>query len=119
MVDIKELNSKKGNVSSADMRERVMQARAWQEKRFEGTTFKFNSDIPSREIKKYCTLGTRETEYMESVFYRMNLSARSYHKILKVARTIADLEEAETIRVEHLAEAVCYRIQEGADNYAG
>lgn len=119
MVDIKELNSKKGNVSSADMRERVMQARAWQEKRFEGTTFKFNSDIPSREIKKYCALGTRETEYMESVFYRMNLSARSYHKILKVARTIADLEEAETIRVEHLAEAVCYRIQEGADNYAG
>lgn len=119
MVDIKELNSKKGNVSSADMRAHVMQARAWQEKRFAGTTLKFNSDIPSREIQKYCALGYEEAEYMESVFYQLNLSARSYHKILKVARTIADLEETEKIGVEHLAEAVCYRIQEGADTYAG
>ena len=119
MVDIKQLNSKKGSISSTDMRKRVMQARTWQERRFEGTALKFNSDITSREIRKYCALGNEEEKYMESVFYKMNLSARSYHKILKVARTIADLEESELILVEHLAEAVCYRIQEGADTYAG
>ena len=51
--------------------------------------------------------------YMEKVFQIMNLSARSYHKILKVARTIADLEQEERILVSHLAEAVSYRAQEG------
>ena len=50
---------------------------------------------------------------MEDIFYHMNLSVRSYHKVLKVARTIADLEESDKIRIPHLAEAVCYRTQEG------
>lgn len=113
MVDVKDLNAKKGSVCSADMRKRVMRARARQEKRFAGSTLRFNSDIGAREIKKYCTLGREEQKYMENVFYHMNLSARSYHKTLKVARTIADLEESERIRTEHLAEAVCYRTQEG------
>ena len=55
---------------------------------------------------------------MEQIFYMMNLSARSYHKILKVARTIADIDDEENITVKHLGEAVCYRVQE--DNaYAG
>lgn len=119
MVDIKDLNDKKGNISSSSMRQKVMEARKWQEKRFQGTNLHFNSDISSREIKTYCALGRKEAAYMEKVFYRMNLSARSYHKILKVARTIADLEESEDIRMEHLAEAVCYRAQEGMSIDAG
>ena len=113
MVDIKDLNLKKGTVNSAAMRKMVMRARVRQKKRFMGSALKFNSDIGAREIKKYCVLGREEQQYMEDIFYQMNLSARSYHKILKVARTIADLEEADTIRTEHLAEAVCYRMQEG------
>ena len=113
MVDIKELNEKKGSVNSAGMRKMVMRARARQEKRFAGSTLCFNSDIGAREVKKYCALGKEEQSYMENVFYHMNLSARSYHKILKVARTIADLEGSERICTEHLAEAVCYRTQEG------
>lgn len=113
MVDVKDLNAKKGNLCSADMRKMVMKARARQEARFEKSRLRFNSDIGAKEIKKYCVLGKEEQEYMEKMFYHMNLSARSYHKTLKVARTIADLDESETIRIPHLAEAVCYRAQEG------
>lgn len=113
MVDVKDLNAKKGAVSSADMRRMVMRARVKQEKRFAGSGLRFNSDIGAREIKKYCVLGREEQKYMEEIFYHMNLSARSYHKTLKVARTIADLEESEQIRTQHLAEAVCYRTPEG------
>ena len=95
------------------MRRLVMRARIRQEKRFAGSKLKFNSDIGAREMKKYCALGKEEQNYMEDVFYHMNLSARSYHKTLKVARTIADLEESDKIRTQHLAEAICYRTQEG------
>lgn len=112
MVDIKDLNSKKGNMNSAAMREIVMEARKRQERRFRGTDLRFNSDISSREINRYCALGKEETRYMENIFHMMNLSARSYHKILKVARTIADIEREDTINVNHLGEAVGYRVQE-------
>lgn len=119
MVDVRALNSKKGTISSEDMRRQVMKARKRQEKRFAGTGLRFNSDISSKQIMQYCNLGKEETAYMEKVFYRMNLSARSYHKILKVARTIADLDDGKQIRMEHLAEAVCYRAREGVSIDAG
>lgn len=110
-VDIKELN-KKGNQSSSKLRKAVMEARKRQEMRFAGTNLRFNSDISSREIPLYCPLGKEETKYMEKVFYLLNLSARSYHKILKTARTIADVEGEDNILVKHLGEAVSYRMQE-------
>ena len=100
-------------MGSVQMREWVKQARAIQQRRFEGTGLCFNSDISSKEIGIYCPLGDEQMRYMEKVFQIMNLSARSYHKILKVARTIADLEQEERILVSHLAEAVSYRAQEG------
>ncbi len=112
VVDIKDLNSKKGNQKSADLRRMVMEARKRQEIRFQGTKIRFNSDISSKEISKYCSLGTEEIRYMEKIFHTLNLSARAYHKILKVARTIADVEGQEHISVKHLGEAVCYRGQE-------
>ena len=110
-VDIKELN-KKGNQSSSKLRKAVMEARKRQEMRFAGTNLRFNSDISSREIPLYCQLGKEETKYMEKVFHLLNLSARSYHKILKTARTIADVEGEDNILVKHLGEAVSYRMQE-------
>lgn len=110
-VDIKELN-KKGNQSSSKLRKAVMEARKRQEMRFAGTNLRFNSDISSREIPLYCPLGKEETKYMEKVFHLLNLSARSYHKILKTARTIADVEGEDNILVKHLGEAVSYRMQE-------
>ena len=111
-VGISQLNQKKGSLSSSAMREIVMQARKRQEERFQGTHLQFNSDISSREISQYCPLGKEESAYMEKIFDSLHLSARSYHKILKVARTIADVEGKEQILINHLGEAVHYRMQE-------
>ena len=61
------------------------------------------------DIGFYCALGEEEKKFMEQVFYSLKLSARAYHRILKVARTIADLEGSYEIKKEHLTEAVCYR----------
>lgn len=108
-IDIRNLNNKSGNETSAMMYEKVKKARSIQEKRFEGTKYEFNSQIKSKDIMKYCELQEAEKQYMETAYDAMKLSARSYHKILKVARTIADLEESEYIKKEHLAEAICYR----------
>lgn len=70
---------------------------------------RYNSRIPSSLIEKYCPLGKKQQSYMHAVYQRLELSARAYHKILKVARTLADMEESEEIRQHHLSEAVCYR----------
>lgn len=94
---------------SAQIRERVMRARRMQAKRLAGTRLRFNADMGPADVEKYCVLGTAERKYMERMFDVMHLSARGYHRILKVARTIADLEGCGKIRAEHLSEAICYR----------
>lgn len=95
--------------SSAQVRERVMAARRRQEQRFAGTGLHFNADMGAGDIERYCGLGTEELHYMERMFSCLQLSARAYHRILKVARTIADLDGSDRIREMHLAEAICYR----------
>jgi len=97
------------NMTTASMRERVIKAHEIQKKRFENSPLKYNSDITVSMIDKYCHLGKSESEYMKDMYNSMKLTARSYHKILKVARTIADLAGSEAILTEHLSEAVCYR----------
>lgn len=99
--------------SSADIRERVMAARRLQEIRYAGTGIRFNSDLTAGDIRHFCRLGIKEQRFMERIFENMKLSARAYHRILKVARTIADLDGKENIEEMHLTEAVCYR---NADN---
>lgn len=100
---------RKNSESSSSLRAKVIEARKMQELRFQGTDFNYNSDITAGLITKYCPLEKEELEYMKSAYTSMQLSARSYHKILKVARTIADIEGCEKISVSHLAEAICYR----------
>lgn len=95
--------------SSAQVRKRVMAARARQEERFAGTGLHFNADMGPGDVERCCVLGKAELAYMERMFSCMQLSARAYHRILKVARTIADLEGSERISELHLAEAICYR----------
>lgn len=112
MVDIKELHTTQSHMDSKTMRAIVLNARSLQTKRFQNTTLRFNSDIPSKDILKYCPLGSKEKAYMESAFYSMDLSVRAYHKVLKVARTIADIDNSKTIQIPHLAEAICYRFTE-------
>ena len=60
-------------------------------------------------VEKYCVIGSREQELIQQIFTKMHFSARSYHRLLKVARTIADLAGSERILTEHLSEAICYR----------
>lgn len=100
---------RKGNETSSEIRKRVMRVHEIQRKRYEGTDIRYNSRIPSSLIEEYCPLGEKQRRYMHGVYQRLELSARAYHKILKVARTLADMEESEEIRQHHLSEAVCYR----------
>jgi len=69
----------------------------------------FNSHLSPRDIQKYCHLGKEENSLMESAFNNLKLSARAYHKILKLARTIADLDKKNNINIYHLSEAIQYR----------
>ena len=98
--------------NSAVIRERVMNARKLQKRRYRETGIRFNSDLTAGDIRRFCKLGMQEHQFMERIFENMKLSARAYHRILKVARTIADLDGKENIEEMHLTEAVCYRSAE-------
>ncbi len=112
-VDIAKLSDARSGEKSARMLERILMAREMQRKRFAGTGLIFNADMGPAQVRKYCPLGDRERRMMEELFKTMDLSARAYHKIIKVARTIADLEGNERIERHHLAEAACYRRTDG------
>lgn len=109
-VEITDLTRQMENESSEVIRGRVMEARMRQQKRYEGTKIRFNADLNPNEIREFCPLGRKEQKLMEEVFVQMNLSARAYHRTIKVARTIADLEGSEQIKEMHLLEAITYRM---------
>lgn len=109
-VDVTELTASAGQESSAQIAARVLQAREIQKKRFAGTKLRFNTDMGIKEIREYCPLGKTQEKMLEQIFCKLNLTARSYHRILKVARTIADLAGSLQIEEVHLAEALCYRV---------
>ncbi len=108
-LSFEDINSTTSNESSADIRKRVMHCHELQKERFKGESFSYNSKISTDKLEKYCFLGSREKSYMENMFDKLGLTARTYHKILKVARTIADLDGCESIKTKHLNEAICYR----------
>ncbi len=108
-VEFQDVSAGKKGESSKTVRERVMRARERQKERFEGNGRQFNADMGRKDIDRYCVLGAKERRFMEKMFTAMQLSGRGYHKILKVARTIADLEDSDKIEETHLAEAICYR----------
>jgi magnesium chelatase family protein len=95
--------------SSKSIRKRVERAIAIQKERFKGRNILFNSQMSAREIADFCKLDKEGVEILRSAFNQMGLSARAHARILKVARTIADLEQAEKIQPHHLAEAIHYR----------
>ncbi len=109
-VPYQELNSKTKGESSAVIRERVNAARSRQAMRFKDTPNIFcNAQMTTPMTEKFCALGDAESQLMQSVFDSLGLSARAHNRILKVARTIADLADCATIQTEHLAEAIQYR----------
>lgn len=98
------------NETSEEIRERVERARAFQRRRYEGEDFCHNAALPTRLIERYCPLEEEAREYLNNAFEGMDFSARVYHKILRVSRTIADLSGKEAIEKDHVMEAVCYRM---------
>lgn len=111
-VDFKGLIAKREREeveSSVRMRERVMEARSRQEYRYRGKHISFNSQLDVEGIRRYCVLGQAEEVYLEQLFELLHLSARSCHRLLRVARTLADLDGCDRIEKRHLSEAACYR----------
>ena len=102
----------KSDEDSKSMREKIMAAREIQKRRFEGTNVRFNSEMSVREIEKFCKIRPEDEAFLEKAFRNLNLSARAYHKILRVSRTIADLDSSENILKRHLSEALNYRMNE-------
>ena len=92
-----------------EIRARVVRTQEIQKMRYRGENFCFNSHIPSSRIFEYCKLDKKQEIYMEQMYDKLNLTARTYHKILRVARTLADMDESEQIKMSHLNEALCYR----------
>ena len=109
MVSFAELMKKGKNESSAQIQGRVNACHQIQMKRFAQEKFHHNSRIPASRLSEFCSLGKTEKTYMEKIYAKMSLTARTYHKILRIARTIADMREADTIGIMDLQEAVCYR----------
>jgi magnesium chelatase family protein len=99
--------------SSETIRARVESARAMQTKRFEGTPCVTNTDMKNKEIREFCILNDQSVDLMRQAVTQMHLSARSYHRILKLARTIADLDASDQIETAHIAEALQYRAKQG------
>lgn len=109
-VEYGELHKTGKEETSTEIRKRVCDARKIQEQRFEGTGIRTNSGIGVRQLGEYCRIGEKEEKLMQRAFASMNLTARTYHKVLKVARTIADLDGEEQIGCSHLKEALGYRM---------
>jgi magnesium chelatase family protein len=108
-VPFDELASSAPATDSATMRERVQRARRVQACRFAGGRVQYNAQMTSPQVRRYCRLDRTGQQLLRDSVESMGLSARAHDKILRVARTIADLEEAEEIQQGHLQEAVNYR----------
>jgi len=101
--------TKASGPSSLEIRKRVQKARDLQTKRFKKEKIVSNSEMNSKLVKKYCELNKESLEILKMAVAKLNLSARSYNKILKVSRTIADLDQSVNIKPDHIAEALQYR----------
>lgn len=108
-VPYKDLSSLMDNGSSADMLVRVLNARDFQNRRFKKAKIHANADMNSRQIKQFCNIDSESGTLLERAMDKFGLSARAHARILKIARTIADLEGSSSIRSPHVAEAIQYR----------
>ena len=108
-VKLSDISSGQKGVSSSALRSQVTAARDAQKKRYENTPYRFNSEIKGSDIDKYCHLDSDEKAFIGDLFEKLGLSVRSYHRIIRISRTIADLEGSEQITREHLLEAASYR----------
>jgi magnesium chelatase family protein len=109
-VPFRELSAAEPGTSSTAMRDQVIAARAVEQARFLGSRSRINADMSTREIRQYCRLSDACSQLLRQSIEEMGLSARAHDKILRVARTIADLDGQSDILPEHVSEAVNYRV---------
>ncbi len=108
-VDYSALNSTEKAETSAQIKERVNKARLIQTERYKGTEVTCNAKLTPALLKKYCVLSTAASKYLELSFEKLGLSARAYDRILKISRTIADLDGSEIIEADHIFSAISFR----------
>ena len=108
-LNYNQIVDRQSNECSKDIRKRIIRCHELQKERYKDFDIKFNSQIPSNLMDKFCELSEKERRYMEEMYEKYSLTARTYHKVLRVARTIADMEFSEDINLIHLQEALCYR----------
>ena len=108
-VKYDELNSNNHSETSEEVRKRVDIARQIQNERYKEFGIYSNSELNNNMIEEYCSINEESKVMLKKAFDKFGLSVRAYHKILKVARTIADLEENKNIQTSHVAEAIQYR----------
>ena len=108
-VEFEQLSDKRHGETSSEIRNRVLHARKIQEERFQESDIFYNAQMGRKDIENYCALDSNSEQLLKNAMEKLNLSARAYDRILKVARTIADLSNSESIQSAHIAEAIQYR----------
>ena len=108
-VNYDKLSNESKEESSSEIKQRVENARLIQQKRYENENIFSNSELNHKQCEKYCKIDEESKELLKKAFSKLGLSSRAYLKILKVARTIADLECSENIEKRHISEAIQYR----------
>ncbi len=108
-VDYEKLADNRAGEKSEKVRARVIAARTRQQERFSGIRITCNAEMTPAEVRKFCQMEEAAQGLLKAAMGQLHLSARAFHRILKLARTVADLESSEVIRAQHLAEAVQYR----------
>jgi len=108
-VEFKDMIDGRESEGSRDIRERVLLARKRQLERFEGGKITCNAHMNNRQVRRCCPISGQVRHLLQTAVDKLGFSARAYHRVLKVARTIADLEGAQALNVGHVSEAVQYR----------
>jgi magnesium chelatase family protein len=108
-VPFQELSANADGTASASMREQVSRARVVQQRRFGSDSARLNSRMTSRQLRRYCVLDEEGKTLLKTAMEELGLSARAHDRILRMARTIADLEGSEGLRPAHVVEAIGYR----------
>ena len=100
------------STGSAAMKEQVVRAVGIQQERYRGKGIVFNGELSASDMDTYCPLTGEAAGLLEEAFIKLGLSARGYHRVLRVARTIADLEGSNMLEASHISEALCFRFRE-------
>jgi magnesium chelatase family protein len=115
-VEYEKLTDRREGERSADVRQRVRAARARQARRFAALPrLTCNADMGPKEVRQFCAVEAAAQPLLKAAAQRLQLSARAFHRVLKLARTIADLADADVIAAPHLAEALQYRPRSGVE----